>query len=353
MKTFKTIVRLILLTTLTGLLSSFSAWASTVNYNDLRLIVLENNSSLDSINENLENIQYQISEFSSARADIKELQKKAEDDGDTASALIYEKNADDLNDSIVNLKNSYTKQLKVRSSLDKALNQLEKTAQTSFITYNKTLLNQQAAQKNYDAAVAKYNTMLNKYSVGVSNESDLLNASNNMLLYQNLLESYNQQLKSARQSLFKTLGLADDGSVTIGEAPDPNLASINAIDYANDRIVFVGYSNEVKSARSIKSDKFYYDTAQSTAEGDANAEFDDLCNQLKAEVLNYTASSQAYDAASKTFDTKKHKYQLGMLTEADYKQAEATYYDAYAKFKNEAMQLLQKYEDYNWTLYGL
>jgi len=334
-------------------LGSFSAFASDVEYDSLRDLLKAGNSTVESLNKSIKNLEDQISILETSRFNIDSLKDSASASGDTGAASQYDNASSSLYRTIGSLKKSIASQTAAGSGYESTLDSLEKSAQTMMISYKTMEYNTQAAQKSYDAATAKYNTVLNRYTAGLASEADVTKASNDMLRAQNMYLTYSQQTDSMRYRLLQLLGITDDGTVTIGEVPAPDVNAISSIDPQANLNTYVGYDNDVISSRHLSNTAYYKEAALTEADGNATAEFWDMYNQLQADLTDYNAAASAFTAAQKQYDTAQHKYTAGMLTAADLAGADASYASALSSFKSSELNLKQAYEDYMWALKGL
>ena len=354
----RTAIRKVIVTSAAVMLAavplSMPVYAATVEYDGLRTVLEQSSPNLSSLEQNLSNVQYQIDAYESARFEMQTLAEDAKASGDAAAQAEYERTAEQFTSQLSRLKKSYRKSTEGdRSSLETTLNRLEKSAQSMFISYNRAVLNTATAQKNYDAAAASCNTTLNRYNVGMAGETDVAKASNDMLMRQNLLTSAQEQESTARRNLFNTLGLTDDGTVTIGTPPLPDTEAIAAIEPEADVARYVGYDSDVQSARHMKSSSPIKEGTEVKADGEARAEFYDNYNQLQADLQSYTAALSSYQSAQQQFASKQRRKEAGLLTETDFKSAEAAYQAALGTYQTAAWDLLSAYEAYKWALKGV
>jgi len=349
----KNLIRLGVATLAIAVVGSFSAFASTVEYDQLRELLKAGNATIESLNKNIQNIEDQLSIMETSRFSIDSLKDSASASGDTDIATQYANTSSSLGRTIMSLKKSIKSQTAAGSSYESTLDSLQKSAQTMMISYKTMEYNAAAAQKSYDAAVAKYNTTLNKYTAGLASEADVAKASNDMLQAQNMYLAYSQQAESTRYKLLQLLGISDDGSVVIGEVPAPDTAAIKEIDPQANIGTYVGYDSDVINSRHLSNTKYYKDAALTEADGTATAEFWDMYNQLMSDLTKYEGAQSAYASALKQYETAKNKHAVGMLTATDLANAEASHASALSSFKSSELSLRQAYEDYLWSLKGL
>lgn len=332
----------------------------SVDYNNLEQLVQNNQNlknALDDYTDNKETYENMLKTLEDERDYMKFMQEKYEDDAEAKAT--YKMNASMLNTSISQI----TKQLESQesktqtTSRQKTIDSYVLTAQSLMRTYNQMNTKAQAEEKNYQAAQSSYQAALKKQSAGMATAADVMAASDTMQSAKNRYESYRQQAANARFNLLSALGLDTSADITIGSVPLPDLASIEAVDFASDVEKAVGNSSSVQSARhqsagtateiSVKSDQ------ETQAEGTVRSQMQSLYDQLKAAKLEYEGAEDAYESASITYASLQKKQQAGMLSQSDYLQGVADYYSALDAKETAVVNLNQAWETYNWTVKGV
>ena len=332
----------------------------SVDYNNLEQLVQNNRNlknALDDYTGNKESYENMLKTLEDERDYMKFMQEKYEDDAEAKAT--YKMNASMLNTSISQI----TKQLESQesktqtTSRQKTIDSYVLTAQSLMRTYNQMNTKAQAEEKNYQATQSSYQAALKKQSAGMATAADVMAASDTMQSAKNRYESYRQQAANARFNLLSALGLDTSADITIGSVPLPDLASIEAVDFASDVEKAVGNSSSVQSARhqsagtateiSVKSDQ------ETQAEGTVRSQMQSLYDQLKAAKLEYEGAEDAYESASITYASLQKKQQAGMLSQNDYQQGVADYYSALDAKETAVVNLNQAWETYNWTVKGV
>lgn len=332
----------------------------SVDYNNLEQLVQNNRNlknALDDYTGNKESYENMLKTLEDERDYMKFMQEKYEDDAEAKAT--YKMNASMLNTSISQI----TKQLESQesktqtTSRQKTIDSYVLTAQSLMRTYNQMNTKAQAEEKNYQATQSSYQAALKKQSAGMATAADVMAASDTMQSAKNRYESYRQQAANARFNLLSALGLDTSADITIGSVPLPDLASIEAVDFASDVEKAVGNSSSVQSARhqsagtateiSVKSDQ------ETQAEGTVRSQMQSLYDQLKAAKLEYEGAEDAYESASITYASLQKKQQAGMLSQSDYLQGVADYYSALDAKETAVVNLNQAWETYNWTVKGV
>jgi hypothetical protein len=343
------------------LMFSTQAFAATVEYDNLRQLLIDGNLDLqqatDSYYTNISNYENMITELTDERDYMKLLQSMYEDDASAKEQ--YRRNASNLSTAITRLKSQLDSQTSTSGflSTDKTIDLYTMSAQTMMNSYNQMALNVSAKEKTAAAARKNYETVLLKYESGAATEADLMNASDQMQQQENLLESYRQQAATLRFELLSTLGITDSADVTIGSVPELDLSLIDAIDFESDLNTAINNNSSVKSVRHNKAGSYSEIDNKATSEmvavGNQTASFTDLYQQLLAQRTTYEAALDAFASAEITYNTLQLKKQAGMLSEADYLTGEASYLEALAQKETASMNLYQAYQDYLWEVKGI
>lgn len=333
----------------------------TVEYQNLRDLLLagslELSQATDSYNTSKSNYQTMLKTLRDEQDYMKLMAEHYEDDPEAyaqykASASVLGNSASQISRRLEALNRTSS-----TISVEKTIDSYVMSAQTRMNSYNQMVLNVEAARKRVEAARSRYDAALQKQTAGAATSQDVMNALDQLEQAQNRLSSYEQQMSSLRFGLLTMLGLEDDGSVTIGPIPEPDLAAMDAIDFEADRQKAVGNSSSVQNARHANAgttaeiQQKFKTVAQ--AEGSAQAQITATYDQLMAQRLNYQAAQEAYESSLLAYQSLQRKKQAGMVGEADYLQGEADYLEALATWKTASMTLQQAYESYVWEVKGV
>jgi hypothetical protein len=342
------------------LLFASPAYAATVEYDNLRQLLIDGNLDLqdttDTFYTNISNYETMIADLTEER-DYMRLMKEQSSDDDSKQE--YSKNASSLSSAIERLRKQLKRQTSNSSylTLDKAIDSYTMTAQTLMNTYKQKVLNMNAKEKTAAAAQKNYETVLLKFEAGSATDADVMNASDQLLQAQNQLSSYRQEASDLRFQLLSMLGITDSADVTIGDIPELDLSLIDAIDFDSDLVKAVNNSTSVKNVRHSNAASTAQieakETSETAAVGTQTASFTDTYQQRLAERTSYEAAMDAYASAEISYNTLQLKKKAGMLSEADYLTGEASYLEALAQKETASMNLYQAYQDYQWELIGL
>jgi len=242
-------------------------------------------------------------------------------------------------------------------SVEKTIDTYELSAQSQMIAYCQMAQNVTAKEARVAAAERAYQTVQAKRAAGAATDTDVLQAADELAQENNLLISYRQQAERLRKSLLMMLGLPDDGSVTISAVPAPDLAAIDAIDFADDCRRAVGNDKNVQSARHKNASSMgaieRRFQAVAEAEGSAEADITDAYRQLLAQKETYLAALDAYENSLGSYQSLQRQAAAGMVSEGGRLAGEADYLEALAQKETASMALTQAYQNYLWEVKGV
>lgn len=330
-----------------------------IAYDNLKELVQNNldlKDVLESYKTSKENYQAMIDSLTEER---EYMMLMAEKYGDTdlkadykSSASILAANITQLNKQLARLERGSQK-----TSREKSIASCTQTARNLMCTYNQMSLNQAAQEVRAQAAELEYEKALTQQAAGLATAADVLSASDSLSQARILRDSYRQQTKQAKLSLLTQLGIGHQTEVTIEQVPEPDLEAIDAVDVEADIQKAIGNNSEVQSARTTSAvtmgEVELKASTEAAAEASVRSNLEDLYQQLAAERMEYEAAQDAFSSAALTWQSAQRKRQAGMLSEAEYLEAEATYLQAVADQASVSMELTQAWEGYQLEVLGV
>lgn len=340
--------------------AAMSEGAVVIEYENLGQLVM-NNQDLQSETENysttIENYQSLLKSLEEERDYMKFLAEKYEDDAD--AEVSYKSNAAILSNSISQINRRLSAQYRKSGtiSVEKTIDSYTIMAQTLMNTCNQMALNVRVKEKSVEAALVSYEAAVHSQSSGLATASEVLEASDSLARERNLLASYRQQEAQARFDLLSTLGLEDDGQVTVGKIPDPDLEAIAAIDFESDRETAVNNNKTVQNARHANAGTYTEQAlkagTETEAEGNARASIQAAWQEIQSSRLSYEAAMDSFESASMIYQSLLRRNQERMLTRAEFLEGEAAYLQAQADKETASMTLYQAWETYRWEVKGV
>lgn len=340
----------------------FAAFAQeniTVEYDNLRQLLLDGNISLQQANDSYETTKKNYQDLMDQMREEQEYMKfMAEKYKDTEEEASYAASASVLGAQASRLSkqleamNRRTQTLTVEENTDS----YTMTAQTVMNSYNQMVLNAAAREKSVQAAEASYEAAVKRQSAGAATAADVMEAADRLSQQRNLLSSSRQQESQLRFQLLSMLGLPDDGTVVIGTIPEPDLSEVDGVNYEEDKVRAINNNSQVQEVRHARagstSEIGRKSSREEEAAGNAEADFQATYQELQTARLEYQASADAFESASISYENLQRKNQAGMLSQPDYLQGEADYLQAVADRGGAAMNLQQALEDYRWAVKG-
>ena len=331
-----------------------SAWAQSIEYDDLRELLIAGNSTLknSSLTDTIEDLQEEITALETEYGSMK-LEYEIYKGEDEATAAKYRQNASAIHATIKNLKKSLDRMTNSHSTNEVMINTLTQTAQTLMCSYKQMEMNVISAQKSYDAAVCAYDAAAARYSVGMASETDVTDALNTMLSRQNTLNDYTIRRDSVRYSFLSLLGITDSSDIVIGDVPAPDLSAIGSVDFASDEATLMSYNTALQSANHQDGSDTLKEAEYTEALGEAYVAAQETYSNLQTQLLQYQAAQESYAAAQAAYAAAQRKKSAGMMTEAEYLSQEAAYLSSYTAYRTQEMNLTQTYANYKWALKGV
>lgn len=339
---------------LTGM--SLKSYAVTIEYDNLRELLLEGNSDLkySSSLTTVKDLDYQLKVLREEAQSLAANGRIYSDDTEASSE--YRSSAAVLTRTIDQLEKQLEKQTSDTSSINSSADSLTMSAQSIMISYLQMQENADAMQKQAEAAEVKYNNALTRQEAGAATDSEVSEAHTNMISAQSQALSYKQQAAELRSSLLDLLGITDGADVTIASLPDPDIAAIEAINSETDKQLAVDNDSTVKSVRHGKgtssANMAIKDSNEEAAVGNAEANYDEAYLAVRNGLEEYYAARKGYAVAEQNYQSLQRKKAAGMLTRADELTGEASYISSKAQYETAKMSLTAAYENYKWMLKG-
>lgn len=340
--------------------ASDTAATVTVTFDNLRDLLTTGNVSLSrTLADRQDELDAYQEIWYTLRWEQDTMETKADDtktDADAAS--LYKMNANMLKNTagriylqMKNLTNS-----KTDYSYEKTINSYVYGAQSLLSTCLQLKSSVEAREKSLEAMESSYNATERKVLAGAATQADADEAKKQLeesrSQYLSLKEQYNQSL----WKLKTMLGLQDK-EIVFGDIPQPDTASIAAVDFEADKLKAMGNNQDVLSSRheNAKGTAEKNIRAQNVtiAEGNAEASITAAYENILTARTSYEAASQAYESAKLDYGALQRKKQAGLLSNTDYLQGEAAWLQKKYNMDTASLNLLQAMWDYEWEVKGV
>ncbi len=330
-----------------------------VAYENLSQLLIEGNQGLKQANDNYDTNKKNYQDLMDALREEQQYMKfMAEKYEGTEEEPVYLANAEHLGSQATRL----SKQLEAMGrktqtlSVEKNVDAYTMAAQAIMNSYNQMVLNVEAKEKSVRAAESSCQAIEKKQLAGMATMSDVGEAQSQLSQERNQLASYQQRAGQLRFQLLSMLGMEDDGTVSIGAIPGPDLAAIGAVDFESDSQAAVNNNDSVKNVRHSRAGTTAEVARKAVEEQEAvgNAQKDIYAayQGLQAARLEYQAALDGFESAQAEYQSLQRKGQAGMLSQTQYLQGEADYWNALSAKGTASMNLLQAYESYQWEVKG-
>lgn len=233
------------------------------------------------------------------------------------------------------------------------------SAQSNMINYFKSLQDLKQAQKNKELVEITYNTTVAQFNVGTATQIDVLTAKENLQKAEQAVTDKEASITSLKQRLCVMLGWKFDADPEIREIPAVDLSVIDAMNPAADKekAMETNYTLRINKRKmdNAKTEEKKEDLRKTIANNE-QAIGSALTSAYQSVISAKAAYLQAVnDTALETQNMQKAQtqYQLGMLSELQYKQQEYALLSKQTAENAAELSLREAIETYNWSVNGL
>ena len=320
---------------------------------------------VSSIEDSFAGVRDNVNEYEETLNDLEWLYRKAKEEGDYASAAMYQ-----VNKKIaMQMANGYIKsEKKMGTTIERSTRQARKGltsgCQQMMLAYNKMAVNKATLEKQvelYGALAAMSGT---QGQIGMATQVDILSANANMHSAQTSLVSLTDQMASIKRSLLLMTGWDSDSDVAIGTIPKADLSQIDRIDLEADKVIAPTNNYTLIEMRNAApedpdgnekySNGAYASRARGVEQGkqQLSITLDSLYQTLLEKRAALQAADTAFQAAQLKWNGAALKYQMGMLGRAEYLGEEIAYYAAKGAYESADLDVSQAMLNYYWGVNG-
>lgn len=320
---------------------------------------------VSSIEESFDTVQGNAAEYDETLNDLEWLCQKAKDEGDYASAAMYQVNKTIAMQMASGLKKS-TK--KMDTTIDRSTRQARKGltsgCQQMMLAYNKMAVNKATLEKQVELYGAMAAMSSTQSGIGMATQVDILSANAQMHSAQTSLTSLTDQMASVKRSLLLMTGWDHDSDVVIGAIPKADMSQIDAIDLEADKVIAPTNNYtliEMRNAAPADPDgngkytnSAYAARARGVEQGkqQLSITLDSLYQTLLEKRAALQAAETAFQSAQLKWNGANLKYQMGMLGRAEYLGEEIAYYAAKGAYESADLDVSQALLNYHWGVNG-
>lgn len=336
---------------------------NTIEYAELGSLIHANNITVQDLVTSSDNQKQTYAEavdyLESEKASANRNKKEAEDSGDTESyseyaswETIYRSSIKSYNNMIERLDKYSANKSRIQVERE-----LTKTAQSLMASYESVALQTEYLAKMEQLSAKQYEVAVSQKQVGLATDLEVQDAYSQWLSTQVSVSSLTDTEDSLYRSLCLLLGVDETGGVNVQKIPATNLNRVVELDLEADMEIAVNNNYDVIEARSTASGSTSAGNtkARTTEELETNVKL--MMKQLYEAVLqtkkSYEAAQTGYSSAQIAWNNAQNKYRLGMLSEAEYIQAEMQYTQKKAALESAGLELQQALDTYDWAVLGI
>ena len=242
---------------------------------------------------------------------------------------------------------------------DQTEQNLVKQAQQLLISYWSQRHSLDSLQKAKEQAESAYNTTITKQSAGMATQAQVLSAQKAVTSAEASLLSAESSLAKTKENLCLMLGWTYGAEVEIGEAPEPDLEAVAAIDLESDVQKGLEASYELKilekkaaNAQSSSKKESLQEDLKSGKETVA-ANIQSAYRNLVLAKSDYEQAEQAYTIEKNTMETAQRRLQAGIITQNDIAAQQSSCITAQTNAQTKKLAFLEAQLEYSWSVNGL
>lgn len=254
-----------------------------------------------------------------------------------------------------NTEDSETKKL----GYDQTEHNLVLQAQELMIDYWNQYYNLDSLRERKNQAEMNYQSEQTRLHAGMSTQAKVLEAREAVSSAEASLFSAESNLQKTKESLCLMLGWAYGADVEIGDLPEPDLASIEAIDVETDILTALDKNYSLKltgkrlaNARTETVKKTLTQTQKNQREAISTNVKDSYTSLILARS-NYEQAAKAFELEQSLMDSATRKLQAGTITQNTYQAQQSSYLMAETAVKTQKLDVLKAMVDYRWAVDGL
>ena len=337
---------------------------SVVEYEELGSLIHRGNTSAKNLSDATDSTRQQYmqmkEELTELIAEDKRKKEDAKDSGDmddyaeySANLAIYRASISQYNRMLqrMNRKSSSSSQLSVERTLTNA-------AQNLMISLQSARMQEELAQQMQTLYQTQYENTCTMLSAGLASQTDVDASYASLLSAQQSAESAKDGAEEVYNDLCLMLGLPTDGSITISQIPSADVSRAETLDLESDTQTAIGNNTELISIRKDSSDSDTAGMNEKSGKEEAQTEtvktgLSQLYNQVLQSRQALTSAQTGAQSAELIWKNAQSKYQLGMLSKAEYLQAQISYTQKKYALESADLSLFQALNTYDWAVKGI
>ncbi len=253
----------------------------------------------------------------------------------------------------------YYAEQKVDTALKPVKNQLISVIESLIVSYKTLEANRALVAEQLALYEALYSTYKDMEAQSLSTSTVTASYLNQLNTARKTLSELDAGLSQLKKNILVQCGYDADADVTIADIPEADRSYLDGRDKTADKKLAVDGNPTVTSAGKLSNYTYSSDgmknreLGENEARGKASAAFDTLYNEVQRQLILQDSAATSLKKAELTEQSGKLKYELGMLSRAEYAalQLQAASYRANAK--TAGLNLTQALSNYRWAMDGI
>ncbi len=236
---------------------------------------------------------------------------------------------------------------------------LVKQAQQQMISYWNQYYTLDSLRTKKEQAETALESEETRMAAGMSTQAKLLSAREAVTSADASILSAESSLAKTKENLCLMLGWTYGAQVEIGQLPEPDPETIDAIDLTADiqtalenNYSYKKTEKQLNNARTASVRETMTQTLKNQKEAISNSVQDKYSSLILARS-SYEQALQAYEIQKNSYESAGRKLQAGTITQNAYQDQEISYLDAEVTVRTRKLALLEAMEAYQWDVAGL
>ena len=248
---------------------------------------------------------------------------------------------------------------KVDTALKPVKNQLISTLESLIVSYKTLEANRALVAEQVALYEALYSTYKDMEAQSLSTSTVTASYLNQLNTARKTLAEVDAGLSQLKKNILVQCGYDADAEVTIADIPEADRSYLEGRDKAADKKLAVDGNSAVTAAGKLSNYTYSSDgmknreLGENEARGKAGAAFDTLYNEVQRQIILQDAAAASLKKAELTEQSGKLKYELGMLSRAEYAALQLQAASCRANARTAGLNLTQAVNNYRWAMDGI
>lgn len=245
-----------------------------------------------------------------------------------------------------------------RNGLVVAQKSVASVVEQLMIGYSSAAAKQAMLQKYCEVSQAAYEAQKLSAQAGLATEVDVMSAEAGLLAAQSSLTSLTNTVDSLKESLCLLVGVPIENNPEIGAIPQMDMGEIDQINLEADTVKAIGNNYTLIGERHSSSNKSTSGINNRLAQIDVSEQkltikMQSLYQELLAQRYAYETAQVSWQKANLEKEKADRSYQLGMISNIVYLQAQMGYLKSQGEYQTAYYNLFQAYNTYKWAVNGI